>query len=649
MVENAGKKKAQCNLCHSEVSYSGGSTGTMANHLKHVHKSVNVEKASNQPTVQSKITDFKKTPPVSTMSRPKWQKITEKLAQMCARDLRPLSIVEGGGFKDFCNELNPSYDVPGKTTITNYLTLSYDQMKSDLVKSISSQPGVSLTTDHWTSVATEGYITVTGHFVDENWNFQNYVLATRKTTERHTGENIYADLQSVCREYAIKDENITCLVSDNASNMVSCAALLPDNITHVRCFGHTLQLAIRSSFDKVPMITRTISAAKGLVNHFKRSVNINIELERRQRQMGIATNKLIIDCPTRWNSTYNMFERLLEQRLAIYAVLHDQTITKPSDARVLDMADEQWSFMEAIVPVLQPLYMATRLMCSEEYPTLSGVYPVLFSLIDMHLALRDTDCPAVAAFKTHVSDDLKRRYKLNDPSTLCKGLAMMCTFLDPRYKALPFLPVEQRTAVHEHVRSLLTADTPSKLQTDTKTETETDNAEGTRGGNNNNFSCKRGKLSQDDVAFLLGGYFDMSDCEVVVPSSGTEELEFYTKEKSVNPKTNPFTWWKQNRSTYPKLATLARRVLCSPATSVPSERVFSIAGGTVSKLRGALDPDTVDKLVFLNKRFKSVLSSVGEKVSVKVEPQPSTAESSTVKVEPNLPALPSLPALPTLD
>ena len=29
--------------------------------------------------------------------------------------------------------------------------------------------------------------------------------------------------------------------------MVSCAALLLENITHIRCFGHTLQLAIRNS------------------------------------------------------------------------------------------------------------------------------------------------------------------------------------------------------------------------------------------------------------------------------------------------------------------------------------------------------------------------------------------------------------------
>ena len=75
---------------------------------------------------------------------------------------------------------------------------------------------------------------------------------------------------------------------------------------------------------------------------------------------------------------------------------------------MLDLTHVPWTLLEAIVPVLKPLYMSTRLMCSEEYPALSGIYPVLFSLIDHHLTVKERDCQAATNFKTHVIDDLKR-------------------------------------------------------------------------------------------------------------------------------------------------------------------------------------------------------------------------------------------------
>jgi hypothetical protein len=45
--------------------------------------------------------------------------------------------------------------------------------------------------------------------------------------------------------------------------------------------------------------------------------------------------------------------------------------------------------------------------------------------------------------------------------------------------------------------------------------------------------------------------------------------------------------------------------LAIPATSAPSERVFSVAGNIVNKKRVRLKPDTVDLLIFLrgNKGF----------------------------------------------
>ena len=41
--------------------------------------------------------------------------ITGKLVQMCAQDCRPMSIVEGQGFKEFCAALNSSVQSSSKS------------------------------------------------------------------------------------------------------------------------------------------------------------------------------------------------------------------------------------------------------------------------------------------------------------------------------------------------------------------------------------------------------------------------------------------------------------------------------------------------------------------------------------------------------
>ena len=53
-------------------------------------------------------------------------------------------------------------------------------------------------------------------------------------------------------------------------------------------------------------------------------------------------------------------------------------------------------------------------------------------------------------------------------------------------------------------------------------------------------------------------------------------------------------------TTTPVLSILARRILCIPATSAPSERVFSVAGLTISKCRTSILPQHASDLIFLH-------------------------------------------------
>ena len=62
---------------------------------------------------------------------------------------------------------------------------------------------------------------------------------------------------------------------------------------------------------------------------------------------------------------------------------------------------------------------------------------------------------------------------------------------------------------------------------------------------------------------------------------------------------NPLQWWHHHKRHFPHLSLMAKKYLCIPATSVPSERAFSVAGYIVNEKRSCLLPENVNILVFL--------------------------------------------------
>ena len=227
--EKVSSTKVACQLCSAQLSYTGGSTGTMTNHIRFKHKTCassllavnnnndSQSRRSSDTTVggrqQTLLTAYR-TPVM--MSRDKWISCTTKAAEWCARDLRPLSIVDGGGFKDFMAAAAPTYKVPSRTTLGKYLDVAYQAKFNELRGLLNKQTGVALTTDMWSSVANEGYLTITAHFVDGSWNLNNFVLTTRAMEDRHTGLNIANEIRTMVALFDIRESQLVGLVSDNA-------------------------------------------------------------------------------------------------------------------------------------------------------------------------------------------------------------------------------------------------------------------------------------------------------------------------------------------------------------------------------------------------------------------------------------------------
>ncbi|CAN0264671.1 unnamed protein product, partial [Laminaria digitata] len=88
-------------------------------------------------------------------------------------------------------------------------------------------------------------------------------------------------------------------------------------------------------------------------------------------------------------------------------------------------------------------------------------------------------------------------------------------------------------------------------------------------------------------------------------SSRKEELEASLKSevlkyRGVEPlheDGNPLAWWDERRGSFPLLQDLASRILCVPASSASSERLFSKAGLTLTAKRTRLTGSRVVQLV----------------------------------------------------
>ncbi|KAJ8365325.1 hypothetical protein SKAU_G00141560 [Synaphobranchus kaupii] len=72
-------------------------------------------------------------------------------------------------------------------------------------------------------MANYAYVTVTAHYVDDEWEMKDVVLKTTEITTDHKAENVAACIGEILDEYSIKREAVLAVTTDNASNYINAA------------------------------------------------------------------------------------------------------------------------------------------------------------------------------------------------------------------------------------------------------------------------------------------------------------------------------------------------------------------------------------------------------------------------------------------
>ncbi|RXM97388.1 Zinc finger BED domain-containing protein 1 [Acipenser ruthenus] len=447
-IEN--KKNVVCKLCKRELPYNSNTANIR--HLEKHHplecseihgKEEGSETAGPSCPKQPRMTAFFQQTSAAALPGQRSEAITKSLVKFICKDMRPISIVEGDGFREFCSEMESRYKIPSRTTISKNIIKLYDTTRANVKQILHDCKDIALTTDGWTSLATDAYVTVTAHCITDSWELQDFVLQTKELRGSHTAENVAECISEILDDFNIR-ESVIAVTTDNALNYVNAVERYL-NLINIPCVAHTINLAVRKGLNTGP-IERTLTRLKSSAAHFNRSPTDKCLLEDKQKLLGLKNDNLINDCVTRWNSTYGMICRASEQQAAVAAVIFEKKLSH------LELTTNEWMVVENIRETLKPFKTATAALSTDKYPTAPAVLPLQHILINQVKNFAASEIPVIKEMKNKIYSDLSLRYdKEERQSTFV--LLNKTSFFDPRFHRLIHLSEQEKRQVQEEIQT----------------------------------------------------------------------------------------------------------------------------------------------------------------------------------------------------
>ncbi|PNX80142.1 transposon protein [Trifolium pratense] len=482
-------------------------------------------------------------------------------------------------------------------TARNDCVALYEKEKKILKTQLESVSKISLTTDMWrSSHQVVEYMVITGHFIDVGWNLNKRVLSFVKVPAPRRGIDVADAIYKCLKTWGIENKVFSVSV-DNASYNDSCLRCLKDNLSltgklilggslfHVRCCAHILNLLVQDGLSKIKDTIFNIRESVKYINHNDGRLKAFCDVVE---QKGLKERKLIIDCPTRWNSTFNMLSTALKFKIA-FASYQER---EPH----YDLAPslEEWNKVEKVCKLLEVFNYATHVISGSEYPT-ANLYLAEVWKVKVILDEADEDADR---FMREMASPMKAKFDKYWGE--CNLLMAIASVLDPRCKfhmvriCFPKIYKSQEVADEniKKVRSSL-----DELYDDYVALSLADAS-----SSNGNLNSNTQSSSQANVAAVKTG-FDEIMCliqENVAISPMKSELQQYLDEGIYVPNTTSFSaldWWRNNSMKYKILSKMAADILAIPISTVASESTFSAGGRVIDEFRSRLSEESVEALI----------------------------------------------------
>ncbi|KAL2930501.1 Zinc finger BED domain-containing protein RICESLEEPER 2 [Bienertia sinuspersici] len=467
----------------------------------------------------------------------------------------PFNIVEHVKLRELHSYLNPNVIHISRNTILAYCWKEHDRLKLRMCDSLSQVSSrICFTSDCWSSkVTSRGYLSLTAHYIDNNWILRSHILNFKYFPPPHKGQDIYRIVQELIKDWNLEGKafSMTC---DNASSMdVMVSCLKPICILVLLCL--VLRGACRYIDGSDHRLTKFHECVRASGANFKGS--------------------LILDCPTRWNSTYLMLKKAFQAKPAfdIFA-MRDSNFD-------FNLSLEEWKVVEFFCGFLEPFYNITCLFSGCEYPTANLYFNNIIAIEKLLLLGHEHEVKCIRDMSSVMMENFEKYW--SDYSLLL-SIAVM---LDPRYK----LALVRNRWSHLYVDAKVDARITKVKDAFIELYKFCDSAATSTSSNS--------VSSRVSPQFSMSAMWETFESNNASGSDALTAVDAYLNAPLVprSPDFDILKYWQSSSSTYSTLARMAKDVLAVPITSVASESSFSMGSRTLTKYRASLLPKNVEAIV----------------------------------------------------
>jgi hypothetical protein len=675
--ERYEKKKIwwSCNLCDTAKKiqlYAASSTNAADGHLRQEHgahaqsQSLTDDEDNGAKRPRYDVLAMQRLAAQGNLvPRPKAESFKALLLKWIVEQNLPLTAVESDTFRDLLCLLSKEIDayLPlSGDTIHNWIMTEFDLRKQSIKRQLYDEPisKIHLTFDMWTSDNKLALLGVVAHYLDKTtWKNRSRLLALRRITGVHSGENMASHLLEVAQEYEISDK-LGFFTLDNAGTNDTClhtflSACLP-NVTNdevkarrIRCFGHVLNLAAKAflfgkNADAIEVEDDVLRSPGREFEHrdawrkygpVGKLHNVIVFIRRTPQRKELfqsvcnleepgfddmlvneETQKLGVlqDNATRWNSTYKMIERALQKRDEIDTFIRRCQRERDPGKRVPTedhLTTEDWLLLAETAAILKPFYTQTMRLQSRApdashgsiWEALPTMELILDHLEDMKVVYQDSNDPSSPSVRRrrrqqpnpHQSND-----ELNDSSRRHIRTAINNAWakLDEYYTLTSDSPVYVAALVLHpgHKWKYIN----ERWDRDDWKESAKD---AFKSFYETYWQNPEAEADSFPVKEERPGSREYDEFQAWMTPHGyyTSQdvaVDDYDSYLTTPPMkiSNPIAWWREQQATYPKLAQMAFDVLSIPAMSAECERVFSQAKLVVNDTRNRMTNDTIDAI-----------------------------------------------------